>query len=145
MADNLEADGRDAEGRPKTCSLLRAGGLPDSGGTPATVIVTIDDDNLRNRTGHGVATDGTPIPAARLLELADQAEIIPAVLNRSGAVLSLGRSRRIATRSQTLALIARDAGCSFPGCSHPPEWCERHHLQDWLHGGPTDLTNLASR
>ena len=45
--------------------------------------------------------------------------------------------------TQTLALIARDAGCSFPGCSHPPEWCERHHLQDWVDGGPTDLANLT--
>ena len=28
--------------------------------------------------------------------------------------------RRIATLGQTIALIARDHGCSFPGCDHPP-------------------------
>jgi DNA invertase Pin-like site-specific DNA recombinase len=33
----------------------------------------------------------------------------------SGAVLDLGRTRRIASRPQTMALIARDGGCSFPG------------------------------
>jgi predicted restriction endonuclease len=22
-------------------------------------------------------------------------------------------------------------------------WCEAHHLRHWLHGGPTDLANLA--
>jgi hypothetical protein len=58
-------------------------------------------------------------------------------------VLSLGRTKRIATRAQTLALVARDRGCSFPGCAHPPEFCERHHLREWADGGPTDLDNLT--
>ena len=78
-----------------------------------------------------------------VLALADQAEVIPTVLSKSGAVLTLGRSRRIASRTQTLALIARDRGCSFPGCAHPPEWCERHHLRPWIDGGRTDLDNLT--
>jgi hypothetical protein len=123
--------------------LLRAGDLPDSGGIPATVIVTIDYDNLCARTGHAVTSDGTMIPAGRLLELAEQADIIPTVLNSSGAVLSLGRSKRIASRAQTLALVARDRGCSFPGCTHPPEFCERHHIREWADGGPTDPDNLT--
>ncbi|HWC41975.1 MAG TPA: hypothetical protein VHK02_08300, partial [Actinomycetota bacterium] len=25
----------------------------------------------------------------------------------------------------------------------PLAWCEAHHLQHWLHGGPTNLANLA--
>jgi hypothetical protein len=58
-------------------------------------------------------------------------------------VLDLGRSRRIASRSQTLALIARDGGCSFPGCAHPPQHCERHHIREWLNGGLTNLNNLT--
>jgi hypothetical protein len=42
-----------------------------------------------------------------------------------------------------MALIARDAGCSFPGCTHPPGWCDRHHILDWIRGGRTDLDNLT--
>jgi hypothetical protein len=42
-----------------------------------------------------------------------------------------------------MALIARDAGCSFPGCTHPPSFCDRHHILDWILGGPTDLENLT--
>lgn len=123
--------------------LLRAGGVRDSGGVPATVIVTIDADDLLARTGYGTTSDGTLLSTREVLDLATQAEIIPTVLNRSGAVLTLGRSRRIATRTQTLALIARDRGCSFPGCAHPPEWCERHHIREWVDGGLTDLDNLT--
>jgi hypothetical protein len=42
-----------------------------------------------------------------------------------------------------MALIARDAGCSFPGCTHPPSYCDRHHILDWILGGLTDLDNLT--
>jgi len=73
--------------------LLRAGDTVPSGGVPATVIVTIDLDDLLNRCGYGRSSDGTLIPTATVLQLADQADIIPAVLNSSGAVLDLGRSR----------------------------------------------------
>jgi hypothetical protein len=123
--------------------LLRAGEIPYSGGTPATVIVTITLDDLAAKLGYGTTSDGTLIPSAQVLQLADQADILPTVLAKSGAVLNLGRSRRIASPTQTMALIARDGGCSFPGCNHPPEWCERHHIVSWLDGGPTNLNNLT--
>ena len=122
---------------------LRAGDIPDAGGIPATVIVTIDADDLTNRVGSRPDRRRHLIPTAKLLQLANSAEIIPTVLTASGAVLDLGRSRRIASRSQTLALIARDGGCSFPGCAHPPQYCERHHVREWIDGGLTNLNNLT--
>ncbi len=126
------------------CSrLLRSDSLPDSGGTPATVVITIDAEELRARTGVGFLTDGSPISAASVIELADQADVAWCVKNSRGAVLSLGRVRRLASRNQTLALIARDGGCSFPGCDMPQEWSERHHIVPWVDGGPTDLDNLT--
>ncbi len=123
--------------------LLRAGDQPASGGVPTTVLVTIDHESLLQRTGYGTTAEGDLISTPRLLELAAEAEIVPTVLARSGAVLTLGRSRRIASRAQTLALAARDGGCSFPGCDHPPPWCERHHIVSWIEGGLTDLDNLT--
>lgn len=123
--------------------LLRTCGLPDSGGTPATVIITISLEDLLAKAGDGVTSDGTLIPTATAMEMADQAEVIPTFVTISGAVLDQGRTRRIATPAQTYALIARDAGCSFPGCTHPPEWCERHHIVDWVLGGLTNLANLT--
>ena len=122
---------------------LRAGDQPDVGGVPATVIVNIDLEDLINRTGTAHTADGTPISTADLLWMANNADIIPTVLAASGAVLDLGRSRRIASRTQTLALIARDKGCSFPGCAHPPQYCERHHIREWIDGGLTNLNNLT--
>ena len=117
--------------------------VPGSGGTPATVIITIDLDDLLNRTGYGIASDGTLIRTETVRELTDSAEIYTAFLNNRGEVLRLGRTRRIASRGQTVALYARDGGCSFPGCDTAPEWCERHHITSWVDGGSTDLNNLT--
>jgi hypothetical protein len=83
------------------------------------------------------------LTADQLLRIADEAEIWPTIIDRNGVPLALGRTRRIATRGQTMALIAREGGCSFPGCDHPPQWCDRHHILDWIDGGPTDLDNLT--
>ena len=124
--------------------LLRSNNaVPDSGGTPATVIVTIDLDDLLKKTGYAVASDGTLIKTDTALAAADQADIYWAITHSTGQILHLGRTRRIATLPQTIALYARDKGCSFPGCDIPPEWCERHHILSWADGGLTDLNNLT--
>lgn len=123
--------------------MLRSVTLPDSGGTPATVIVTIDQRDLRQRTGHGSTADGVPVSVSGVLRIAEQADVLPVLRTAVGAVLTLGRSRRVASPSQTCALIAREGGCSFPGCDRPPQWCERHHIRAWVDGGPTDLDNLT--
>jgi hypothetical protein len=57
--------------------------------------------------------------------------------------LEVGRASRVVQPAQRTALAVRDGGCVFPGCERPLAWCEAHHLRHWLHGGPTDLANLA--
>jgi len=57
--------------------------------------------------------------------------------------LEVGRTSRVVRAAQRAALAVRDGGCGFPACGRPPAWCEAHHLRHWLHGGPTDLANLA--
>jgi hypothetical protein len=65
------------------------------------------------------------------------------VLDRSGAVLQLGRTVRTASAAQRRAVATRDRGCSVPGCHALPERCDVHHVRWWRHGGATDLDNLA--
>ncbi len=57
--------------------------------------------------------------------------------------LEVGRTSRVVQPAQRTALAIRDGGCVFPDCTRPLAWCEAHHLRHWLHGGPTDLANLA--
>ena len=75
--------------------------------------------------------------------MADQAAVCTVVTDAQDVPLSLGRTNRIATPGQTIALAARDRGCTFPGCDRPAAWTQRHHVVPWHEGGRTDLDNLA--
>jgi hypothetical protein len=88
-------------------------------------------------------TFGQQLSVADALRLADQAGLAMLFTDPTGRPLTLHRSRRVASPSQTLALIGRDKGCTFPGCTMPPEWTEKHHIVAWKDGGPTDLDNLC--
>jgi hypothetical protein len=123
--------------------LLKSDDQPSVGGVPASVVVTIGLEDLLAKAGLAETAGGTQLTSDQLLRIADEAEIWPTIIDRNGVPLALGRSRRLASPGQTMALIARDAGCSFPGCTHPASWCDRHHILDWILGGLTDLDNLT--
>ena len=38
-------------------------------------------------------------------------------------------------------MIARDQGCSFPGCTAPALWTQAHHITDFALGGKTSVDN----
>ncbi len=116
--------------------------LVDSG-APAQVVITMTADQLANRQGLAETSFGQPLPVRDALALADEASLHFLLRDQRGAILKHGRTKRIATRAQTIALIARDRGCTFPGCDHPPEHCQRHHVIAWADGGRTDLDNLT--
>jgi len=122
---------------------LRARQLPRSGGVPATVLITMTAEQYETRAGLVTTSFGQRLTVGQALRLADEASIGWIVRNGHGAVLRLGRKLRLATPSQTLALIARDQGCAFPGCDQPPEWTEKHHIIPWARGGGTDVDNLV--
>ena len=99
--------------------LLKSADQPSVGGIPASVIVTISLDDLLAKAGLAETADGSQLTSDQLLRIADEAEIWPTIIDRNGVPLALGRSQRLASKGQTMALIARDAGCSFPRL-HPP-------------------------
>jgi hypothetical protein len=123
--------------------LLKMADQPASGGTPASVIVTIGLEELLANAGLAETSDGSTLTPDQLLRIADEADIWPTIINHNNVPLALGRTRRLASPGQTMALHVRDAGCSFPGCTHPPSYCDRHHIRDWILGGLTDLDNLT--
>ena len=124
---------------------LRSAELPRTAGVPATVLITMTAEQFENRTGLAATSFGQLLSVDRALRIADQAAVAWVVHDSTGGVLNYGTSRRFATEKQSLALIARDQGCAFPGCTDPPEWTEKHHVIPWSEGGPTDLDNLANR
>jgi hypothetical protein len=122
---------------------LRSGQLPRSGGVPATVLISMTAEQFQTGTGLAATSFGQTLTVDQALRIADQASIAWVVHNSCGGILTYGTSQRLASPKQTLALIARDQGCAFPGCTSPPEWTERHHVRPWREGGATDLDNLC--
>ena len=120
--------------------LLSSDELPPSGGTPATVLLTMTLDQLESRTGLVTTAHGGTLSVTEALRLASQANVLPVVLDSIG-ILAYGLSRRTASVGQRLALAARDKGCCFPGCDAPPGWTQVHHIIEWFKGGRTDLDN----
>ncbi|MFM6848628.1 MAG: DUF222 domain-containing protein [Terrabacter sp.] len=113
--------------------------------TPRTkLVVTISMEALLDRLrGAGVADNDEVLSASTVRRVACEAEILPTVLGGPSQVLDIGRTDRYFTPAQRLAMALRDHGCSYPGCSVPPQWCDAHHVVHWLHGGATDLCNGA--
>jgi len=72
--------------------------------------------------------------------MAADARIIPCVLGGDSEILDFGRTRRLFSPAQKLALTERDGGCA--GCGLPPSMTQVHHLKWWTRDtGPTDLHN----
>jgi len=127
--------------------ILRSDALPDAGGVPVSVLITVTDTDLAaaQRGEEVLVTDayGTPLPLSTVLNLGGEIELTAIRLSCTGGITSFGHSRRLATIGQRRALAARDKGCAFPGCTRSHAWAEVHHIIEWLNGGSTDLDNLV--
>lgn len=96
-------------------------------------------------SGRGTARTltGDVLSAATARRIACDAGIIPLVLGTDGEPLDVGREKRLVHKGLRLALVARDQGCSFPGCSIPAQWTDAHHVVHWARGGSTSLLTTA--
>ena len=142
-SDLRTSDQRRADALVEVCRRAAAAGGHAPTTAKAAVVVTMDYQDLKSLTGSGTTLTGDLLAPETVRRLACDAGIIPAVLGSRSEVLDLGRTRRLVTPGLLTALYLRDAGCTFPGCSRPPSWCDAHHCRHWCDGGQTDLTNLA--
>jgi hypothetical protein len=117
---------------------------PECHGARPRLSVLTDLESLRSGVGVGGRTDdGLHLAASAVRRLACDADVIPVVLGSRSEVLDVGRLQRLVTAAQWRALVARDAQCTFPGCTRPPVMCHAHHVEHWVDGGRTALDNLA--
>ncbi|MFZ4892937.1 DUF222 domain-containing protein [Plantibacter sp. Mn2098] len=109
---------------------------------PVSIVVRMDLDELQAGLGHATIDGITePVSASTVRRLSGDANLLPAVLNGPSQILDLGRSRRLFSPAQRLALTERDGGCAWTGCPHPPAYTQAHHITWWSAGGRTDLGN----
>lgn len=119
--------------------------LPGARGARPHVSITASLATLRGEPGcpKAVSMWGTPITPQAARRIACDAAISRVLTDPAGVPLDVGRAYRSVTPGQWTALVARDKGCAFPGCSRPAAWTQAHHIIHWVDGGPTDLSNLV--
>ncbi len=123
--------------------VLRHGDLPSSRGARPHLIVTVTQQSFTNGCGLGITATGEHLSAAAVRRISCDADVTAIRLDTNGVPLSMGRTRRIVSPQQWLALVIRDRGCVFPNCDRPAPWAQAHHVIHWSQGGPTDLSNLC--
>ncbi|MDI9893479.1 DUF222 domain-containing protein [Rhodococcus sp. IEGM 1381] len=122
---------------------LASGTLGTHRGLPVTAIVTMTLKDLDAGCGYAMTATGSRVSIRDAIRMASHAHHYLTIFDDDGRALYLGRSKRIASADQRIVLIARDRGCSFPSCTRPATWCQAHHLDDWVEGGPTDIDSLT--
>ena len=118
---------------------LDAAGLPRAGGVNATVVVTMTLESLQGGLAAATLDTGGRVSAATARRLACEAGIVPVVLGGRSEPLDVGRSQRLFTVPQRLALGVRDGGCTAKGCDAPPAMCHAHHEDFWCRDGHTKV------
>jgi hypothetical protein len=157
------------EFQARGASIPPAFGAPGACGVEMTVIATLEQlaaalggsdpeasepgDLAEWSSGAGLARmslagrigdyPGATLSPGVLARLSCDSALRRVLLDQRGAVLHLGRSRRLASRAQRQALAARDGGCAVPGCAVPPEWADVHHVVPWEQGGLTDIDAMV--
>ncbi len=120
-----------------------AGVRPARTGPRVTLHLVLDAADLEG--GRGADTlDGQHVGPAGTDQLLCDCLLARVVTDPiTGLVLDLDRSRRVVSAAQWSALALRDRGCSFPGCTAPPDECQAHHIVHWRRNGLTNLDNLT--
>jgi hypothetical protein len=93
--------------------------------------LAVDDSGVAWLEGHD-----EPVSVSTARRFLCEQGALPIILSGSGEPLDLGRSRRLFTSSQRVALANRDGGCRWPGCDRPPSWCEAHHINPFKRSRP---------
>ncbi|OXR47427.1 hypothetical protein B7C42_00550 [Nocardia cerradoensis] len=149
LAEAARADHRSTAQRNHDAltAVLRSGLIAEDlgrhRGMPVTTVLTMKLEDLEKDSGTATTATGGVVPIREALRLAERSRPYLAIFDHAGLPLHLGRTKRLASPTQRLALIAALRGCSRPGCDAPASLCAAHHIRDYAKGGPTDITNLV--
>ncbi len=101
------------------------------------VTVHVDEKALRGEPDERSKSD---LPIETVRRLCCDGAIVPFV-HDDGRPTGIGHKHRVVNPQLRRALMARDQGCRFPGCTHT-KWLDAHHVVHWADGGETTPENL---
>ena len=148
-AEQLEKDPRTTEqiALDALVEMIRIAGAADTGRVfgirkPA-VRVHVDARDLEtgDRDGYATVEGQTATISIATAEGLACADGYQTVIFHSDGSIDVGRTQRLFTSRQRIALAAIWGGCAVETCDRPPSWTEAHHSVPWSHGGRTDIAD----
>ena len=107
------------------------------------VRVVVTEQTLCHTGGHGfIEGDDQAVSRETIDRHVCNAGMIGIKFDDTGQCVNVGRTQRLFTERQRIALGVRDGGCMFGDCSRPPSYCEAHHIDQWHRDqGPTNVAD----
>src|SRR6185437_13796079 len=132
-----------ADALVKMCESVLVSGVVDQGAR-AAVVVHVDAPVLADPTEEGCAhLEGAgAISSHTARRLACDAAVATVAFSPTGEATPEGTTRAIPARLRR-AVLTRDGGCRWPGCTNR-RWVDVHHVVFWANGGQTALGNLVT-
>ena len=124
---------------------LDSGSLPSVNGRKPHLMVVVQAETLAGKPGAPPPRlEGAgPISVETAKRLLCDGSVSVLTVDKTGVVLDLGRTRRLATEPQRRLLVGRDQHCVGPGCNWEARFCTPHHLDEWALGGRTKVTRMV--
>jgi hypothetical protein len=113
-----------------------------TGADRAQVVVHFAPDAL-DEGYQATLDDGARVPAETFRRVACDCALVAVAKDARGDVLDVGRKTRSIPPALRRAVMLRDERCRFPGCAHD-RFIDVHHVEHWIDGGETKLTNLVA-
>ena len=134
-------------GDDRSAPVRRAALLVDilngAGDRPGLIVHVSAETLLEDKPGITETSNGTFLTADEIRRISCDANLTRVVFGPDSQPLDVGRTKRLVTPAQRIAVMARDLHCVFPGCDRPDRWCDVHHLIPWFEDGETNLDNLV--
>ncbi|PRQ11297.1 hypothetical protein C1Y63_07025 [Corynebacterium sp. 13CS0277] len=112
-------------------------------GAPA-LVVSVTAQELLGTQAEYLGSHGGTLNGHEVQALIDEADWWLCIHDPVTFVpIALGRTERLASVAQRIALHAEQGVCQADGCNQGSARCQVHHLKAWRYGGKTDVDNLA--
>lgn len=146
-AEAIEADERSTEQLTVDAfvHMVRVAGETDGGAifgrTAPAVRVHVSLESLQRGVGAAFAEgQGPALSIGTVHRMVCAGGVVPILFDDDGRSMNVGRTSRLFTSRQRIAISARDGGCLIDGCERPPSWTEAHHIDEWdEHHGETNV------
>ena len=132
-------DERCADALVDMASQVLSGQQPVHG--ERAMVVAHVDLSSQNAEPHPSCDSGMTLARETIERLMCDAVVEP-VFEQDGRTIGVGRKRREPPGWLRRALVNRDQGCRFAGCTRA-RGLHAHHIEHWPDGGPTDTNNLV--